>query len=666
MRLAGRLGALRAFRPSVDIQMKLALASCVLGIIVAAIITAYGAHRASSSIRDQLRSKLSAVAASVAANIDVEALERIQSPQDETSADYRSLKSYLQAARNANPEIRYVYTIKPEKAPTAWHFLVDAEENPALVSHVGDRYDVTPYPEFRAAVQGPTADKDITTDKWGRWLSGYSPVRERGGKTIAVLGLDMSAEAVAKEEARIMRSLSLNLSLLAAAFLSLLFGILLSRHFTRPIQILAKCTERVAQGDLEVTAVVRRGDELGDLATRFNQMVQRLRESQEKLLEIANSDALTGLPNHRRAQELLAFELERAARYEHAVGVVMLDVDNFKLFNDSYGHLHGDEVLRVVAKVLTDTVRSTDIVARYGGDEFILILPEIDSLGVTKTAQRILSQASGHTYLADNVSFASSITCSIGSALYPSDSLSQSELVDLADAAMYEVKRRGGNGHQAANVTAAQTMSTHSTGFSVLGGLVQAVDRKDRRTKHHSETVMTLSSEIAERLLLPDEICNKIRTAALLHDVGKIGIPDNIIRKRTPLSEEEEDVLRQHAVLGATIIQEVSHLADEIVVAAVRHHHERFDGTGYPRGLRESEIPLAARIIAVANEYWWLTAGYHGSKTVERRAVADELNRMAGAQLDPEIVAAFLTTLDAEGGVEIDAKGSSSKAKVSS
>ncbi|MCL5958259.1 MAG: diguanylate cyclase, partial [Chloroflexi bacterium] len=383
------------FVSSLSIRVTLALGFSLAAIVLVGLVGLYIFEQGRAAAQEELHGKLAAVAASVAVSVDAEAHQRIQALPDESSPDYVQLKSYLQAIRAANPDIRHVYTMVPSSDPNIWRFVVDAESNPETMSHVGE-YDVSRSPEIPAALHGPVADQAITTDKWGQWLSGYAPIRNRDGQAIGIVGVDMSAETVTAKETGLRNSLIF--SLLAAAAVAAALGTLLAHYFARPIRALAKVTERVAQGDLQVSAETRRRDELGDLAHRFNHMVQRLRESQESLLELANTDALTDLVNHRHGQELLARELVRALRSKHPLGVVMLDVDNFKLFNDSYGHLHGDQVLKSVAALLTRATRSTDIVARYGGDEFILVLPETDSSGVDKTIKRISAEMASLSY----------------------------------------------------------------------------------------------------------------------------------------------------------------------------------------------------------------------------------------------------------------------------
>jgi len=630
------------FPVSIGIWLKLTLCISFLAIGLLCLIGVYSFRTASSALRGELRSKLAAVAASTAANIDWESHDRVRLSLDENSEDYRQLKSYLRSILLANESIRYIYTMVPTENPGEWAFIIDAEEDPNLVSHPGDLYDVSEYPELTAGLYGPSADKHIAEDAWGTWLSGYAPIRDGDGIAIGIVGLDMSADAVAVEEKHMKEALIG--CILGAALLSGVLGPIVARHFTQPIRILHKCAEDVAKGDLQVVAKVYRKDELGELAEQFNDMVKHLRNDQESLLKMALNDALTDLPNHRHALQLLAAELQRSLRSGHPMAVLMLDIDNFKLFNDTYGHFEGDKILISMSEVLKRSIRLTDVVARYGGDEFLAILPETNARGVEAVAQRIMAATQSLAYQ-DSQGNTIPITCSMGSAVYPYDSSVQAELVRLADAAMFQAKRRGGNGHQAANLASADMLRAQNSTFGVLEGLVITIDSRDHYTKKHSEVVTEVSLRVASRLSLSDEQRAVMRIAGLLHDVGKIGIPDGILHKPARLSEEEYAIMKQHSTLGAMIIQEVPYLSE--VVEAVRHHHERFDGTGYPRGLKGKDIPLISRILAVADAYSAMMSDRPYRKALGKAAIITELKQMAGSQFDPEIVNTFLDVIDA-------------------
>ena len=367
----------------------------------------------------------------------------------------------------------------------------------------------------------------------------------------------------------------------------------------------------------------------------------------------AMTDALTKLPNHRHLMGRLDHEMTRATRSGHPMSLMMIDIDDFKLVNDAHGHTVGDWLLQQVAKVLRDSLRTTDIVGRYGGDEFLAILPETDQSEAVLAAERLLTDVRGiklsipyedATAHANRDSIP--VRLSVGISTYPFDSSARLELISLADTAMYSSKQAGGNMATLAQTTDSRFLADQSSAFSVLEGLVNAVDAKDHYTKAHSEQVAHHALRLAEVLGLTTEQKRMLRVASLLHDVGKIGIPDRILRKPGPLNQEERDVISQHPLLGEMIIREIPHLSE--MIEAVRHHHERFDGKGYPRGLQGTGIPFLSRLIAVADAYSAMTLDRPYRNALSEGEAISELRRCAGTQLDPSLVTAFIGSLDGD------------------
>lgn len=358
---------------------------------------------------------------------------------------------------------------------------------------------------------------------------------------------------------------------------------------------------------------------------------------------LAATDPLTRLWNRRHIEERLRGEIARASRFHHPLSVLVMDIDNLKLFNDTYGHPAGDEVIRTVADTLLTSCREIDIVGRYGGDEFAVLLPEADPQGSAVVAERILGslekvpfQAPGGTKVPINIS--------IGAASYPSDGEEGDRLFSLADTSMYRAKVAGGG--QFASLTAGpeEMPEELAVAFDVLQGLLITVDAKDRYTFEHSQEVTKRSLALARAVGLSEEEMRALEVAGKLHDVGKIGIPASILRKPGPLTGEEWTVVQEHPRLGYLILQQIPQM--ETVLQAVLHHHERYDGNGYPSGLTGEDIPLLSRILATADAFSAMMTDRPYRKAFTLEEALDELRRCAGKQFDPELAEKFIELVE--------------------
>ena len=361
--------------------------------------------------------------------------------------------------------------------------------------------------------------------------------------------------------------------------------------------------------------------------------------------QLASTDPLTGLANHGHLQEQLDVEIARATRLGLPLATIMADLNNFKLFNDTYGHPAGDRVLRLVADALLAESRMADIVGRYGGDEFLILLPGVDDVGAAAFVERAQARLGALAPLLGEAS-AVPLAISAGIAVYPHDARHRHDLIGLADSALYSSKRGGGRTVVTAGSHAATLDLAAHTSFGVVEGLVLAVDAKDGYTVVHSAVVAEIAMLIAERLGLSERERAIVRTAGLLHDVGKISIPDRILRKPAPLNKEEWSIMRQHVEFGELIIRGVPGLRD--ILDPVRHHHERWDGGGYPRGLVGEEVPLLGRIMIMADAYSAMTLDrpYRRGLTVE--AALEQMRAAAGTQFDPRLTELLCEALDAD------------------
>ena len=378
---------------------------------------------------------------------------------------------------------------------------------------------------------------------------------------------------------------------------------------------------------------------LHDVTARKQLEGERDRQLAEAL-ERADHDPLTGLLNHRAFHRRFDEEADRAQRAGRPLAVAFLDLDNFKFFNDAYGHLAGDDVLRRVGDELRSCCRSYDTLARFGGDEFALLLPE-PAHDAEALRLDLLARLQDLTYQPEGSPVALPLGVSVGVALFPEDGPTRTDTLEIADARLRRSKT-GGDCEDVADRLCEQ-LSRSVEGFRMLNALVTAVDTKDRYTRRHSEDVLSYSHQIARALGMDDQALHTIQVAALLHDVGKIGVPDAILRKPGRLTEEEYEAVQQHPVMGAIMVGAVPGF--EETLDAIRHHHERWDGGGYPFGLRGEEIPLTARLMAVADAYSAMTTDRPYRKGMEPEKALTILQSGAGTQWDPACVGAFLRVM---------------------
>ena len=390
---------------------------------------------------------------------------------------------------------------------------------------------------------------------------------------------------------------------------------------------------------LGVVTLLRRADDvytddelelLGLLAGELAVAIQNARDYREKL-EQAIRDPLTGLYNRRFFHETIDKEIHRASRYSTPVSIVLFDIDNFKDVNDTCGHIVGDDALRKVGAVMEKLIRPMDSVARIGGEEFALLLPQTEQLDALLIAERIRNAIGREPILAQR-----RITVSAGVASCPEDATEHDELHRKADAAMYWCKRNGKDMCAVATEAAADLGDDLSTSLSHLYGLVEMIDARHLHMRDHSQTVARYAMAIGRAFGMSPEGLLKLRRAALLHDVGKVGVPSDILNKPGALTEAEFEVVQRHSPLGGLMLAHAG-LRDES--RWVRWHHERVDGTGYPDRLAGDDIPLEARIIFVGDSFEAMTSDRPYSLGMDSHSALAELERNAGSQFDSEVVA---------------------------
>ncbi|HWQ28168.1 MAG TPA: diguanylate cyclase, partial [Dehalococcoidia bacterium] len=365
----------------------------------------------------------------------------------------------------------------------------------------------------------------------------------------------------------------------------------------------------------------------------------------ERVEQEARTDFLTGFPNHRHLQDLFEAALQKAASEGQPLGIAMVDMDNFKLLNDVHGHQIGDEVLKRAAAVMRRCVRPQDIVGRYGGDEFLFLLPGANKDEATRIMERVDAAIRAEEVNLPGIDHPIPLRISWGVAAYPQDGSTRRSLIALADAALMERRfhRRASNVSAPSALTTRDFMEMHPETVLLAEGLLQVVDRKDPYTFDHSKQHASLALVLADELGLPERERYALWIGGLLHDIGKIGVPAEILRKPGPLTPAEWEIMRQHVIISENIVRGLFDL--EEAAMAVATHHERYDGCGYPRGLRAEDIPRLGRMLAVVDAYSAMVHDRPYRKGMTEEAAIDELRANAGTQFDPELVEAFLRAL---------------------
>ncbi len=381
-------------------------------------------------------------------------------------------------------------------------------------------------------------------------------------------------------------------------------------------------------------------------------VTDRVRATHE-LERLSQTDALTGLANRRHINERIAATVD-AARVTSAPppGVILLDVDHFKEVNDVYGHQAGDAVLAATARRIAAALEEGEEAGRWGGEEFIvLVLAVRDSETLGHVADRIRNSISATPISAAGAPL--TIHASAGAAIVTPSVESGRVLVDRADRALYAAKRRGRDRTvRFDQVGPGDTASDEAPVLRIARGLALAATIREGMPELHFQQVADLAVQIAETLGLADGLVMRCRLGGLLHDVGKLAIPDRILTKRGPLDDDEWAIMRGHAEIGAQIIARVGGL--DAAIEAVRHHHERYDGTGYPERLEGDSIPIEARIVAVSDAYSAITSDRSYARGRDQSLALDEIERSAGTHLDPVVAYAVRRTIAARRAADLE------------
>ena len=411
--------------------------------------------------------------------------------------------------------------------------------------------------------------------------------------------------------------------------------------------------------DPDVDAVVLNSRDISETKRICAQMEELLEHDRCR----AERDPLTSLFNHREFHRLFDDCLRSAASLGQALTVLLLDLSNFTYINDVYGHLTGDELLKIVAKELVHhdgfvrcgVLPEDLVVARYGGDEFAVLLPDVDveaAIELPKSLEKSLREIG---FTPSGESSLIPLVCTIGAAVFPHDGITRMQLLSAAEERLRRIALSQPDNDRADQVRRRARESKE--GFTLLDALLTAVDNKDRYTRRHSEDVMDYVIQIAEELGLDEATKHTLEVAALLHDVGKIGVPDQILRKPGRLTEGEYAAVKQHPTLGAVMVSAVSGFENTLDV--IKYHHERWDGKGYPEGRVGQEIPFLARLTAVADAFSAMTTDRPYRTGMREEAALAIIAKGSGTQWDPRCVAALIAARNRHNSETIETPGPS-------
>jgi diguanylate cyclase (GGDEF)-like protein len=379
----------------------------------------------------------------------------------------------------------------------------------------------------------------------------------------------------------------------------------------------------------------------GVLFAVFRSAQRRISRQTEALVSANRLDALTGALNHGAIVAHLAQEVERARIAPSPLAVALLDVDNFRSLNDTHGHRAGDDVMLLVAETVREDLPEGVTVGRYGPDEFLLVAAGPAVAGLQALVDRVCRSLRGVAIEFDGEERLP-VTVSGALCRFPDHGHSVTDLLATVASTLQEARAGGGDRVVVADDVVQEGPALNS--FDVFQGLILAIDGKDRYTKRHSEDVARYAEFLGRRLGHDEDMLRTIRVAGLLHDVGKIGIPDAVLRKPGRLTAEEFEVVKQHVALGDLIVRDLPDV--DAVRSGIRHHHERWDGAGYLHGLAGGEIPEIARILAVADAFSAMTTTRPYRKALEVREALVRLTDASDTQLEARLVEAFIRGIE--------------------
>jgi diguanylate cyclase (GGDEF)-like protein/putative nucleotidyltransferase with HDIG domain len=381
--------------------------------------------------------------------------------------------------------------------------------------------------------------------------------------------------------------------------------------------------------------VVRARQHRHDLERQLADAQRQIADLDRRLVRQAGNDPVTGLLNLGRFRAQLDVEVKRTRRHGRPLCAAVLDIDGFRAVNAHHGYAVGDELLAAVGRALSAGLRSHDLACRTGADEFAILLPETDLAGAEATMQRVLAELED-----TSVDAIESIRASVGVAAFDR-AQTAAQLLAAAARGLERARAEGGGRVGAGVADAGAPADTHRR--DAMAALAVALLERDRYTGEHSEYVVALTGAVARDLGLDDAATAEVQAAALLHDIGKVAVPDEILNKPGALTEEQWRLMRDHTVIGERILRAIPGLGN--VARIVRHEHERWDGAGYPDGLAAEDIPIGSRIILACDAYHAMTSDRPYRASMSHGDAIAELSANAGTQFDRRVVEVLIGQL---------------------
>ncbi len=366
------------------------------------------------------------------------------------------------------------------------------------------------------------------------------------------------------------------------------------------------------------------------------------------LKNLVNVDGLTGLYNHRYFYDYLSEQTAQSKKRGMPLSLLFIDIDNFKFYNDIYGHQKGDDVLRILSDMLKSTLPKDAFIARYGGEEFAVILPNMGEEQAVAEAEKMRKVVQAYPFDGQESLPGESLTISVGVSTYPDKAKSDAELIKGADDACYRAKFLCKNRVES-YFSILDEMLFAPDVIAQIKTFIAVINAKDKYTYRHVERVVFYCNLLADQLKLPEEEKRKLIYSAYLHDIGKINISEGILVKVEPLTPEEWTILKNHPQYAVDIIRSIPSFED--VQAIILQHHERYDGRGYPGNLRREEIHYLARMLTVVDAFDAMTSLRPYQKTRTYAQALEELRKCSGSQFDPDAVEAFCRCIEARDGM---------------